>query len=349
MKKLMKNKLLFGLLCALIVVVIAFVGCMLYMNSLDKALDNSKKDTINISIESGSTTDDIGSLLEEKGIIASASGFKYFSKFKGYDSKYQAGNYALSPAMKLSEIAEIIMSGKTNNMTFTVPEGYTIYQMGDKLASEGLVDKDKFEALLKNGNFDYDFLKDAQTGKNHLEGYLFPETYTVAYDADEETIIRTMLDQFDSVFTDEFKKQADKLGYSINDIIVIASVIERECQVDDERAKVASVIYNRLKDDMALQMCSTVQYVLGKQKETLTNADTQISSPYNTYINAGLPPGPISCPGLASIKAALYPEDTDYLYFVVSDKLDGTQKFSSDYNQFLKDKDAYYKALEGQE
>ena len=95
--------------------------------------------------------------------------------------------------------------------------------------------------------------------------------------------------------------------------------------------------------------CSTVQYVLGKQKETLTNADTEISSPYNTYINAGLPPGPICCPGLASIKAALYPEDTDYLYFVVSDKLDGTQKFSSDYNQFLKDKDAYYKALEGQE
>lgn len=349
MKKLMKNKLLFGLVCVLIVVAIAVAGCMIYMNSLDKAFDSSKPDTINITVESGSTTDDIGSLLEEKGIIGSATAFKYFSKFKSYDSKYQAGNYALSPAMKLSEIADIIMSGKTNNMTVTIPEGYTIYQMADKLADEGLVDKEKFKSLLVNGKFDYDFLKGAQKGKNHLEGYLFPETYTIEYNADEKTIIETMLDQFGGIFNDEFKKQADKLGYSINDIIVIASVIERECQVDEERGKVASVIYNRLKEEMPLQMCSTVQYVLGKQKETLTNADTEISSPYNTYINAGLPPGPICCPGLASIKAALYPEDTDYLYFVVSDKLDGTQKFSSDYNQFLKDKDAYYKALEGQE
>ena len=129
MKKLMKNKLLFGLVCVLIVAVIAFAGVMLYLNSLDKAFDSSKPDTINIAIESGSTTDDIGRLLEEKGVIESASAFKYFSKFKGYDSKYQAGNYALSPAMKLSQIADIIMSGKTNNMTVTIPEGYTIYQI----------------------------------------------------------------------------------------------------------------------------------------------------------------------------------------------------------------------------
>lgn len=349
MKKLMKNKLLFGLVCILVIAALAFAGGLIYINSLDKAYDSSKKDTVNITIESGSTTGDIGSLLEEKGIIESASAFKYFSKFKRYDSKYQAGNYALSPAMKLSEIADIIMSGKTNNMTLTIPEGYTIYQIADKLASEGLVDKEKFESLLAGGEFDYDFLRGAQKGKNHLEGYLFPDTYAIEYNADERTIIETMLNQFDSIFTDEFKKQAKKMGRSINDIIVVASIIERECRVDEERGKVASVIYNRLKDTMPLQMCSTVQYVLGKQKETLTDADTRISSPYNTYINPGLPPGPICCPGLASIKAALYPEDTDYLYFVVSDKLDGTQKFSSDYNQFLKDKDAYYKALEGQQ
>ena len=251
--------------------------------------------------------------------------------------------------MTLSEIAEIIISGKTNNITFTIPEGYTIYQMADKLSEEGIVDREKFVSLLPDGNFSYDFLSDAQSGKNHLEGYLFPETYTVEFGADEETIINTMLNQFDTVFTEEFKARAEELGYSLNEIMVIASIIERETQVDEERGKVSSVIYNRLKEGMPLQMCSTVQYILGEQKEILSNADTQIESPYNTYINQGLPPGPICCPGLASIEAALYPDETDYLYFVVSDKLDGTQKFSSDYNQFLKDKEDYYNALEQQE
>lgn len=347
----MKKKLIPTVIIILVLAVIAMAAGFFYLNSMDKALDESKTTTMNITVEQGSTTTDIGMLLEEKGIIADAGQFKLYSKFKGYDSKYQAGNYALAPSMTLSEIAEIIMSGKTNNMIFTVPEGLTIYQIAEKLAADGVVEKDVFENLLVSGKFDHDywFLKDAQDGKNHLEGYLFPETYTVEYGADEETIIRTMLDQFESVFTDEWKQTADAAGMSVNDILVMASIIERECKVDDERGKVASVIYNRLHDGMPLQMCSTVQYVLGKQKETLLDSDTKIESPYNTYINPGLPPGPIACPGLASIKAAVFPDDTDYLYFVVSEKLDGTQNFSSDYNKFLKDKDAYYKALEAQE
>lgn len=349
MKKLMRNKLLLVIVCTIIVLLIAGIAALIYINGLDKAYDSSKSDTINVTVEMGSTTEDIGTLLQEEGIIESSSDFKFFSKVKGYDGKYQAGTYALAPSMTLSEIAEIIISGKTNNITFTIPEGYTIYQMADKLSEEGIVDREKFVSLLTDGNFSYDFLSDAQSGKNHLEGYLFPETYTVEFGADEETIIKTMLNQFDTVFTEEFKARAEELGYSLNEIMVIASIIERETQVDEERGKVSSVIYNRLKEGMPLQMCSTVQYILGEQKEILSNADTQIESPYNTYINQGLPPGPICCPGLASIEAALYPDETDYLYFVVSDKLDGTQKFSSDYNQFLKDKEDYYNALEQQE
>lgn len=345
----MRNKLLLVIVCAIIVLLIAGIAALIYINGLDKAYDSSKSDTINVTVEMGSTTEDIGTLLQEEGIIESSSDFKFFSKVKGYDGKYQAGTYALAPSMTLSEIAEIIISGKTNNITFTIPEGYTIYQMADKLSEEGIVDREKFVSLLTDGNFSYDFLSDAQSGKNHLEGYLFPETYTVEFGADEETIIKTMLNQFDTVFTEEFKARAEELGYSLNEIMVIASIIERETQVDEERGKVSSVIYNRLKEGMPLQMCSTVQYILGEQKEILSNADTQIESPYNTYINQGLPPGPICCPGLASIEAALYPDETDYLYFVVSDKLDGTQKFSSDYNQFLKDKEDYYNALEQQE
>lgn len=158
----------------------------------------------------------------------------------------------------------------------------------------------------------------------------------------EEQIIKVMLDQFEK---QPYKVYAESgSSYSLNDIITVASIIERECKVDEERPLVASVIYNRLAKGMPLQMCSTVQYVLGKQKEVLTYADTRIESPYNTYTNTGLPPGPICSPGLAAIKAALNPADTDYLYFVLSEKLDGTSNFSSDYAQFEKDKAAYDKA-----
>ena len=154
-----------------------------------------------------------------------------------------------------------------------------------------------------------------------------------------------MLNQYDKVFTKKYKKRAKELNLSENEIIIIASLIERESQYDGDRAKIASVIYNRIKAGMPLQIDATIQYALGKPKENLSIADTKIDSPYNTYTNKGLPPGPICSPGKASIKAALYPESTDYLYYVVSEKLDGTHNFSKDYNKFLKDKEAYSKAL----
>ena len=347
MEKLKNNKILMVIIAVVIIVLIAVFAFIGYSKSLDKAFDPEKKDTQYVEIVPGSTTVDIGNTLEEKGIIESASKFKTYTKLKRTGSLYQAGTYGFSPSMKLSEIAQTLIDGKTSQMTFTVPEGYTIYQIGEKLAADGVVDLDKFNDLLVNGDFDYDFLKGAQSGSNHLEGYLFPETYVVEFGASEETIINTMLGQFDKVLTDEMRKDIKKSGHTLNEIMAIASIVEREAKVDNERGKVSSVIYNRLKIDMPLQMCSTVQYVLGEQKEILTYADTEIESPYNTYVNPGLPPGPICCPGEEAIKAAIYPDDTDYLYFVVSEKLDGTQNFSSDIEKFEKDKAAYYDALEG--
>ncbi|MGF6375561.1 UPF0755 protein [Clostridiales Family XIII bacterium PM5-7] len=338
------------IIIAIVAIVVLAIGAgFFYLNSLDKAFDPNQKDTKIITVESGSTTGDIGTLLETEELIDSASSFKLFSKFKGYDGKYQAGTYSISPSMKLSEIAEIMITGKTQSMTFTIPEGYTLFQIANKLSEEGIVNKEKFMDLVENGEFDYDFLKEAQTGENHLEGYLYPETYTVELNASEEDIINTMLSQFESVYTDEFSARAKELGYSQNQIMVIASIIERECVIDDERSTVASVIYNRLDVDMPLQMDSTVQYVLGQQKENLTYKDTEIDSPYNTYVTAGLPPGPIGAPGIASIKAALYPEKTEFIYFVVDKKLDGSHVFSKDYLKFLKDKNEYYQALENQD
>ena len=335
----LKKKILIAVICVAVIIV---AGAVFYITGLGKALDSNDTQTVSVIISSGSSTGQIGQILEEEGIISSADKFKIWSRIKGYDSQYKAGTYTLSPSMDFQEIADIIVSGKVTTVNFTIPEGYTIYQTASAIAAKGLGDYDTLVSLIEAGDFEYDFLKAAQNNKNKLEGYLFPNTYTVDEGMNEEQIIKVMLDQFEK---QPYKVYAESgSSYSLNDIITVASIIERECKVDEERPLVASVIYNRLAKGMPLQMCSTVQYVLGKQKEVLTYADTRIESPYNTYTNTGLPPGPICSPGLAAIKAALNPADTDYLYFVLSEKLDGTSNFSSDYAQFEKDKAAYDKA-----
>ncbi len=343
----LKKKIIIAVIC--IAVVIA-AGVLFYIGGLGKALDSENTQTVNVTIPSGSGTIQIGQQLEENSIISSANKFKLWSRIKGYDSQYKAGTYALSPSMDFQTIADIIVGGKVNTVNFTVPEGYTIYQTARVIADSGLGDYDTLVSLIEAADFDYDFLDGAQNNKNKLEGYLFPNTYTIDEGMSEEQIIKVMLDEFEKqplkAITDKklSSQHNASSGRSINEIITIASIIERECKVDEERKLVASVIYNRLEKGMPLQMCSTVQYVLGKQKEVLTYADTRIESPYNTYTNAGLPPGPICSPGLAAVQAALHPADTDYLYFVLSEKLDGTSNFSSDYAQFERDKAAYDKA-----
>ena len=336
-----------NILIVVIILLLAFcTGIGIYFSKLGEAFDENNTDTVTITIASGSSTEMIGQALAEQGIIESGSQFRLWSRLKGYDSRYQAGTYSFSPSMTFEEIAEILVGGAVDMFTFTIPEGYTIKQVADTLSEQGFVDRERFMELLETGDFDYPFLEGAQDNENHLEGYLFPNTYTLAVGATEEDIIRVMLDQFEKEVTQEYYEKAESMGYTINEIITIASIIEREAMVDEERPLVASVIYNRLAIDMPLQMCSTVQYILGEPKAILSNADTQIASPYNTYINQGLPPGPICSPGIASIRAALNPADTEYLYFVLSEKLDGTSNFSSDYNQFLKDSQAYYDAYE---
>lgn len=335
----LKKKIIIAVIC--IAVVIA-AGVLFYIGGLGKALDSENTQTVNVTIPSGSGTIQIGQQLEENSIISSADKFKLWSRIKGYDSQYKAGTYALSPSMDFQTIADIIVGGKVNTVNFTVPEGYTIYQTARVIADSGLGDYDTLVSLIEAADFDYDFLDGAQNNKNKLEGYLFPNTYTIDEGMSEEQIIKVMLDEFEKQPLKAYHESEN--SRSINEIITIASIIERECKVDEERKLVASVIYNRLEKGMPLQMCSTVQYVLGKQKEVLTYADTRIESPYNTYTNAGLPPGPICSPGLAAVQAALHPADTDYLYFVLSEKLDGTSNFSSDYAQFERDKAAYDKA-----
>lgn len=288
---------------AMVILAIIFaliIGSSVLLSTLNKPLDRSNATLIDVTVEEGATTDDIANALKDAGVIRSTTRYKICSKIWHYDSNYKAGVYSISPSMTCSDIAKVIVSGKETTNSFTVPEGSTIETVAETLAKDGLVDKKKFLEAAQNSDAysDFGFLKDAQKGKNHLEGYLFPSTYQVAPKADEEQIITTMLNQFDTVFTDEYRARAKKLGYTENQIIIIASIIEKEAQVDEDRPKIASVIYNRLDDGMNLQMCSTVQYILGKAKPVLSVADTKIDSPYNTYIHSGLPKGPICSPGI---------------------------------------------------
>lgn len=334
----------------LVIIALAFAVCCgagLYFSKLGAPLDAAANTAVTVTIEPGTTTAGIGQALQENGVIENMEQFKLWSKIKGFDSQYKAGIYTLSPSMSFGEIAEILVGGKVDTFQFTIPEGYTIRQTADSLAEQGVADRDRILELAASHEFDeeFPFLQAAQNNENHLEGYLLPNTYTLSVGSTEEDIIRVLLGQFEKDVLPLYESAA-KEGTSLNDFIIAASIIEREAMVSEERPLVASVIYNRLNMEMPLQMCSTVQYVLGEPKAVLTYADTEIDSPYNTYQNPGLPPGPICSPGTASIEAAMNPADTEYLYFVLSEKLDGTSNFSSDYNQFLRDKDAYYKAYE---
>lgn len=342
------NKLVKIFAVLLAICIIGAASGYFWINSWGAAYNEKDTTTKVVEIPTGSSPGDIGAILEKEGIIASGTKFKYFSKIKGFDSKFLAGNYSVSPSMTMEEICNIIASGKISSSTFTIPEGYNIKQIGKALEDNGYVTQKEFLDAATNETFEYDFLKDAVAGENHLEGYLYPDTYEIPSGANAKDIIKIFLDNFQLKFKKEFYAKAEKQGKTINEIMTIASIIEREARKENERKTISSVIYNRLEAGMPLQMCSTIQYLLGSQKEMLSYDDLAIESPYNTYKNQGLPPGPIGAPGIKSIEAALNPEKTNYLYFVVSPKLDGSHNFSSDYEKFEKDKEAYNKAYEEQ-
>ncbi len=336
------------ILLVILVIVVLIFSSLAYINKPKNKDDKSLK---TITVEKGYSTDDIANVLYKEEIIAGKTRFKILSKLYRFDGKYKAGSYNVSPNMRPRTIAKKIVDGKAEAI-FIVPEGFTINQMAERLDKNGIVGKDEFLKATASNSFDkkFNFLKNAQSGENHLEGYLFPLTYDFPKNSTPDQIIDSMLLETSKYFTKSNEEKAKKLGYNLNEIIIIASLIEREAGVDEDRAKVASVIYNRLKADMPLQFCSTVQYAMSLKglpyKEDLSIEDTKIDSPYNTYINKGLPKGPICSPGEKSIKAALNPENTDYIYFVLSDSLDGTSKFSKDASEFKKNKEAYVKAKE---
>jgi UPF0755 protein len=342
-QKTKKSKKWIVIILALLVVA-AIIG-LLAVNLSGDPVDESDNTKVSIVVSEGASTEVIGDSLQKEGLIKSTFMFKLKSKLAGNDGKYKPGVYSLSKSQSMEKMMNIIISGESEIARFTIPEGYTLEQTMDVIVEAGLTTKEEFLDEVKNGDFDYTFIKDLPSGDKRLEGYLYPDTYEVYKNASAHSIIDKMLARFDNLVTPEDYDKAEKMDYSMNEIVIIASLIERETRVEDERAKVASVIYNRLDDGMKLQIDAAVQYALGETKERLLYSDLEIDSPYNTYKIAGLPVGPICSPRIESIKAALNPADTDYLYYVMAPQLDGTHNFSETAAEFEKNKAAYKEAM----
>ncbi|PKM50802.1 MAG: endolytic transglycosylase MltG [Firmicutes bacterium HGW-Firmicutes-7] len=291
--------------------------------------------SVEITIPQGASSETIAKILKENDLIGSVLYFRIIAKMAGNDSKFQFGTFELNTGMDEEEImSSLIQNGqKMDTVKFTIPEGYTIEQIATKLEAEGIVDSEEFMEAVLNVDFGYKFIKDIPQREILLQGYLFPNTYDVYKDATASDVISTMLKEFNRVFKDEYYTRAEELGLTVDEVITIASIIEKEVRLDTERATVSGVIYNRLDIDMRLEMCSTVIYALDKPKDFNKNkllyTDLETDSPYNTYMYSGLPVGPIANPGEASIKAALYPEEHDYLFFVLVNEETGEHKFNT--------------------
>lgn len=330
----MINQVRILLVGLMVLVLLTLTGCVSQEDF--KAVDPSSTEAVLVEIPSGSTAKSIGSKLESEGLIRSAEAFVKAVKDLDAASRLQAGKYQLSKAMSAEDVVRVLAGGEVYRNTFKVviPEGFEVVQIAQRLKETGHVDEARFFEALKNEDFDYRFLS-PEDRETNLEGFLFPATYTFEVGTSEEEIIRAMLNKFDEVFKSEYYTQAEALGLTVRQVITMASIVEREARVHEERPVVAGVFYNRIETQMPLQSCATVQFILGERKEVLSNADIAIDSPYNTYKFAGLPPGPIASPGERSIKAALYPEDTPYFYFVTTNLGDGSHYFSKTYQEHL--------------
>jgi UPF0755 protein len=322
-----------GLIVLLALIVILAIAAVILGRMYSYATGASGPRTpITVEIDPGSTGAEVADLLVSRHVIRSAWAFKLMARFK-HSGDFQAGRYELTTNMTVSQAIAALEEGPVvETVRLTIPEGYRVSQAATRVAETLDVTAKQYTAEAESGR--YTLAPYVPKGTQTLEGFLFPDTYFFFKDSDAAAVVRRQLDQF--------KTEADKLGIATKaqalgitpyQVVVVASLIEEEVRFDADRAKVAAVIYNRLKKGMPLQFDTTIQYALPHPKPSLTTADLKIDSPYNTYLHRGLPPTPLSSPGIASLSAALNPAAVDYLY-VVTDK-SGHGHFTASYAEFL--------------
>jgi len=298
---------------------------ILFITSVYFPLEENSTTQKIVNIPSGTNAKEIVNVLGDNDIIRKNNyTFRILIKLMKLEDQLKYGEYNLSPSMNMLQILDKLVKGEVIVYKITIPEGYTSIKIAELLETKEITNKEAFLELIKDK-------------EKSPEGYLFPETYEVPKKYGAENMIKVMLSNFNRVATENnFTEKSEEIGFSLDQIIILASIIEKEAKFNDEKNRVSSVFHNRLKTGMKLQSCATIQYILGTPKEKLDENDLKIESPYNTYLYKGLPPGPICNPGLDSIMAALEPTEEDYLYFVLGEN--GRHIFSKTYEEHLKNK-----------
>lgn len=294
-----------------------------------------------IVITPGMSARQIAQLLEQEGIIRNATAFHLLNRYGSTNGWMQAGVYDMSPNESPKTLLERLYAGDTVDfaVAVTIPEGYTIKQIAKVLAEREIVAEAEFLEYVKEAPLPYDFLEKAvakREPERRLEGYLFPDTYHFVPGMPVANVVKAMTNRFKQVMEplvpaavlEGEQLTTGAVPLTLDQLIILASIVEKEAVAEAERATIAGVFYNRLKINQRLESCATVQYVLGVAKPILSNADMAIDSPYNTYINDGLPIGPVANPGGASIKAVLQPEETPFYFFVAKEDGSGQHVFS---------------------
>lgn len=326
------------IIIAIILVVTAVSFAASFIGEYTRSTSGGKE--VTVSIPKGASERAIAAILKDNGVIKYELSFRLKMKNSPYRGQLNYGNYVLKEKMCLDDIIATLLKTTAfeEGIKLTVPEGFSAEMIAQRCETQGLVSKEEFLDELENGKFEYDFISEIphKDGvKYKLQGYLFPSTYMFDKNADAHKIINTLLGEFEK----QYKTMSSK-NMSMNDIIIRASLIEREAKLDSERRKISGVIQNRLDIGMGLQIDASVVYAISDgmyDVERVLYKDLEVDSPYNTYKYEGIPIGAICNPGIESIKAAISPEEHSYLYYHTdTDKNDGSHIFSETFSQHVK-------------
>ena len=337
----MKKRVIIIFICLFILALGTYIGVKSYYKS--KVVDRPFSltlDKVKLKVNEGDTLNHVIEKFSSQNIIHNKYLIKYYLKYNNISTNIIPGTYYIKKDMNLKAFIDMLSSGKVsdNLVKVTIPEGFNVEDIAHRLEENHIIAKEDFIKSVKEYKLP-NYIKKSSERKYRVEGYLFPDTYDFEKGMDGDDIIDIMIERFGYVIMDIENKEGKTVDMdTLDDVITMGSIIEKEVEKDEERGKVASVFYNRIDRKMKLQSCATVLYSLGVHKEELSNEDLKINSPYNTYLVDKLPVGPICSPGRASIEAALSPNSTNYLFFISND--DGTHSFTASDKEFLKLKEA---------
>jgi UPF0755 protein len=314
-----------------LLVLVPYIGVNAYMRSIGVWGSSEPGEEVSIEIPEGASPQEIGKILADAGVIKSTTGWRVSLFLDGGGAEdIQAGIYEIATGLTAGDaLATLLESGPTGPefVTVTFPEGSWLTDYARILGDNTHISADQFRRVLESGEIRSELIPQGKS----LEGALFPSTYQVIAEDTARSVAQRLVDEMEKQMASIDMTEAEGLNLTAYDILIVASMIEAETRVDEERPMVAQVIYNRLREGIPLGIDATVIYALGEHKTELTQSDLQIDSPYNTRVVAGLPPTPIGAPGLASLEAAAHPADGDWLYYVLGD-CDGNHRFSVSYD-----------------